>query len=106
MCWGVGIPPHHRWLHLTLELSPQLTKEEETFAFAATQDFPVRNLQPATVTHYDYYKTGEPCQGRVPGVSGPAATPCHPDGLWGREGQAELSVHTDELWLINGTSSP
>ncbi|NXA17211.1 A2ML1 protein, partial [Ibidorhyncha struthersii] len=37
----------------------QLTKEEETFAFTATQDFPVRNLQPATVTLYDYYETGE-----------------------------------------------
>uniref|UniRef100_A0A663FGJ2 Alpha-macroglobulin receptor-binding domain-containing protein n=1 Tax=Aquila chrysaetos chrysaetos TaxID=223781 RepID=A0A663FGJ2_AQUCH len=35
----------------------QLTKEEETFAFTATQDFPVRNLQPATVTLYDYYET-------------------------------------------------
>ena len=40
-------------------LIPQLTKEEETFSFAATQDFPVRNLQPATVTLYDYYETGE-----------------------------------------------
>ncbi|XP_009876521.1 PREDICTED: alpha-2-macroglobulin-like protein 1, partial [Apaloderma vittatum] len=37
----------------------QLTKEEETFAFIATQDFPVRNLQPATVTLYDYYETGD-----------------------------------------------
>ncbi|NXW04218.1 A2ML1 protein, partial [Fregetta grallaria] len=37
----------------------ELTKEEETFAFTATQDFPVRNLQPATVTLYDYYETGE-----------------------------------------------
>ncbi|XP_065603293.1 alpha-2-macroglobulin-like protein 1 [Cyrtonyx montezumae] len=37
----------------------QLTKEEETFTFAATQDFPVRNLQPATVTLYDYYETGD-----------------------------------------------
>uniref|UniRef100_A0A8C0EQ86 Alpha-macroglobulin receptor-binding domain-containing protein n=1 Tax=Bubo bubo TaxID=30461 RepID=A0A8C0EQ86_BUBBB len=37
----------------------QLTKEEETFAFTATQDFPVRNLQPATVTLYDYYETGD-----------------------------------------------
>uniref|UniRef100_A0A8C9L5Y4 Alpha-macroglobulin receptor-binding domain-containing protein n=1 Tax=Pavo cristatus TaxID=9049 RepID=A0A8C9L5Y4_PAVCR len=37
----------------------QLTKEEETFSFAATQDFPVRNLQPATVMLYDYYETGE-----------------------------------------------
>ncbi|NXQ79668.1 A2ML1 protein, partial [Nyctibius grandis] len=37
----------------------QLTKKEETFAFTATQDFPVRNLQPATVTLYDYYETGD-----------------------------------------------
>ncbi|NXJ84941.1 A2ML1 protein, partial [Trogon melanurus] len=37
----------------------QLTKEEERFAFTATQDFPVRNLQPATVTLYDYYETGD-----------------------------------------------
>uniref|UniRef100_A0A8C8B9G7 Alpha-macroglobulin receptor-binding domain-containing protein n=1 Tax=Otus sunia TaxID=257818 RepID=A0A8C8B9G7_9STRI len=37
----------------------QLTKEEETFIFTATQDFPVRNLQPATVTLYDYYETGD-----------------------------------------------
>ncbi|XP_010153262.1 PREDICTED: alpha-2-macroglobulin-like protein 1, partial [Eurypyga helias] len=35
----------------------QLTETEEAFAFAATQDFPVRNLQPATVTLYDYYET-------------------------------------------------
>uniref|UniRef100_A0A8B9E6P8 Alpha-macroglobulin receptor-binding domain-containing protein n=1 Tax=Anser cygnoides TaxID=8845 RepID=A0A8B9E6P8_ANSCY len=34
-----------------------LTKEEETFVFTAMQDFPVRNLQPATVTLYDYYET-------------------------------------------------
>ncbi|NWH17594.1 A2ML1 protein, partial [Grus americana] len=37
----------------------QLTKEEAAFAFTAMQDFPVRNLQPATVTLYDYYETGE-----------------------------------------------
>ncbi|NXF33981.1 A2ML1 protein, partial [Nyctibius bracteatus] len=37
----------------------QLTKKEETFTFTTTQDFPVRNLQPATVTLYDYYETGE-----------------------------------------------
>uniref|UniRef100_A0A8C3KEN9 Alpha-macroglobulin receptor-binding domain-containing protein n=1 Tax=Calidris pygmaea TaxID=425635 RepID=A0A8C3KEN9_9CHAR len=30
-----------------------------TFAFTTTQDFPVRNLQPATVTLYDYYETGD-----------------------------------------------
>ncbi|XP_062451350.1 alpha-2-macroglobulin-like protein 1 [Rhea pennata] len=37
----------------------QLTKEEETFAFSMTQDFPVSNLQPATVRLYDYYETGD-----------------------------------------------
>ncbi|NXI35586.1 A2ML1 protein, partial [Galbula dea] len=37
----------------------ELTKEEETFAFMATQDFPVSNLQPATVTLYDYYETDD-----------------------------------------------
>ncbi|KAM6238704.1 LOW QUALITY PROTEIN: alpha-2-macroglobulin-like protein 1 [Porphyrio hochstetteri] len=37
----------------------QLMKKEETFAFMATQDFLVRNLQPATVTLYDYYETGD-----------------------------------------------
>ncbi|XP_010010873.1 PREDICTED: pregnancy zone protein-like, partial [Nestor notabilis] len=37
----------------------QLTKDEETFTFTATQDFPVRNLQPATVVLYDYYETGD-----------------------------------------------
>ncbi|NXC66752.1 A2ML1 protein, partial [Anhinga anhinga] len=37
----------------------QLTKEEETFTFTAMQDLPVRNLQPATVTLYDYYEMGE-----------------------------------------------
>ncbi|NWQ83729.1 A2ML1 protein, partial [Columbina picui] len=37
----------------------QLTKEEETLTFTARQDFLVRNLQPATVTLYDYYETGE-----------------------------------------------
>ncbi|NWQ90632.1 A2ML1 protein, partial [Burhinus bistriatus] len=58
----------------------QLTKEEETFAFTATQDFPVRNLQPATVTLYDYYETSDrtdaaysaPCSsGRGRGVTPP-----------------------------------
>ncbi|XP_075299531.1 alpha-2-macroglobulin-like protein 1 [Opisthocomus hoazin] len=52
----------------------QLMKEEETFAFTATQDFPVRNLQPATVTLYDYYETGDrtdaaysaPCSSELP----------------------------------------
>lgn len=75
--------PHWGWLHLTLGLSPQLTKEEETFAFTVTQDFPVRNLQPATVTLYDYYETGEPRRGRGPGVPGPAATPCTSSGSEG-----------------------
>ncbi|NXG17230.1 A2ML1 protein, partial [Grallaria varia] len=37
----------------------QLTKEEQTFSFSAKQDFPVKNLQPATVTLYDYYETGD-----------------------------------------------
>ncbi|NWX09695.1 A2ML1 protein, partial [Caloenas nicobarica] len=37
----------------------QLTKEEENLTFTARQDFPVRNLQPATVTLYDYYETGD-----------------------------------------------
>ncbi|NXM69907.1 A2ML1 protein, partial [Serilophus lunatus] len=37
----------------------QLSKEEETWSFSAKQDFPVRNLQPATVTLYDYYETGD-----------------------------------------------
>ncbi|NXN31178.1 A2ML1 protein, partial [Nycticryphes semicollaris] len=37
----------------------QLPKKKATFVFTATQDFPVRNLQPATVTLYDYYETGE-----------------------------------------------
>ncbi|NXF78881.1 A2ML1 protein, partial [Sclerurus mexicanus] len=37
----------------------QLTKEEKTFSFSAKQDFVVENLQPATVTLYDYYETGE-----------------------------------------------
>ncbi|NXO30755.1 A2ML1 protein, partial [Cisticola juncidis] len=38
----------------------QLTKdEEETFSFRAQQDFVVSNLQPATVSLYDYYETGD-----------------------------------------------
>ncbi|NXQ37577.1 A2ML1 protein, partial [Alaudala cheleensis] len=37
----------------------QLSKEEETFSFRAQQDFLVSNLQPATVSLYDYYETGE-----------------------------------------------
>ncbi|NWV91215.1 A2ML1 protein, partial [Machaerirhynchus nigripectus] len=37
----------------------QLSKEEETFSFQAQQDFPVSNLQPATVSLYDYYETGD-----------------------------------------------
>ncbi|NXX16988.1 A2ML1 protein, partial [Podargus strigoides] len=58
----------------------QLTKEEETFTFTTTQDFPVKNLQPATVTLYDYYETGDrtdaaysaPCSsGRGRGVTPP-----------------------------------
>uniref|UniRef100_A0A8B9E791 A2ML1 protein n=1 Tax=Anser cygnoides TaxID=8845 RepID=A0A8B9E791_ANSCY len=37
--------------------SPLPLHSEETFVFTAMQDFPVRNLQPATVTLYDYYET-------------------------------------------------
>ncbi|XP_068026680.1 alpha-2-macroglobulin-like protein 1 isoform X2 [Melanerpes formicivorus] len=37
----------------------QLTQEEEIFTFVAKQDVPVMNLQPATVTLYDYYETGD-----------------------------------------------
>ncbi|NXR89513.1 A2ML1 protein, partial [Hypocryptadius cinnamomeus] len=37
----------------------QLSKEEETFSFQAQQDFLVSNLQPATVSLYDYYETGD-----------------------------------------------
>ncbi|NWZ86915.1 A2ML1 protein, partial [Poecile atricapillus] len=49
----------------------QLSKEEETFSFRAQQDFLVSNLQPATVSLYDYYETGEACRAVSPG---PAAT--------------------------------
>uniref|UniRef100_A0A8C0BJ74 Alpha-2-macroglobulin-like protein 1 n=1 Tax=Buteo japonicus TaxID=224669 RepID=A0A8C0BJ74_9AVES len=53
----------------------QLTKEEEeTFAFSATQDFPVSNLQPATVTLYDYYETGEDAAYSAPCSSGRGQT--------------------------------
>ncbi|NXQ99327.1 A2ML1 protein, partial [Sagittarius serpentarius] len=44
---------------VTIYLDQLMKEEEETFAFTATQDFPVRNLQPATVTLYDYYETGD-----------------------------------------------
>ncbi|NXS76044.1 A2ML1 protein, partial [Pandion haliaetus] len=44
---------------LTIYLDQLMKEKEETFAFTATQDFPVRNLQPATMTLYDYYETGE-----------------------------------------------
>nr|XP_021402626.1 alpha-2-macroglobulin-like protein 1 isoform X2 [Lonchura striata domestica] len=37
----------------------QLNKEEQTFSFRAQQDFLVSNLQPATVSLYDYYETGD-----------------------------------------------
>uniref|UniRef100_A0A8C3XEY3 A2ML1 protein n=1 Tax=Cyanoderma ruficeps TaxID=181631 RepID=A0A8C3XEY3_9PASS len=37
----------------------ELNKEEETFSFRAQQDFVVKNLQPATVSLYDYYETGD-----------------------------------------------
>ncbi|NWY36389.1 A2ML1 protein, partial [Sylvia atricapilla] len=58
----------------------QLSKEEETFSFRAQQDFLVRNLQPATVSLYDYYETGEPCRATFPG---PAATPAAPGAQCG-----------------------
>ncbi|NXN78808.1 A2ML1 protein, partial [Bombycilla garrulus] len=37
----------------------QLSKKEETFSFRAQQDFLVSNLQPATVSLYDYYEPGD-----------------------------------------------
>ncbi|NWT33972.1 A2ML1 protein, partial [Cardinalis cardinalis] len=37
----------------------ELSKEEKTFSFQAQQDFLVSNLQPATVSLYDYYETGD-----------------------------------------------
>nr|XP_009674338.1 PREDICTED: murinoglobulin-1-like [Struthio camelus australis] len=37
----------------------ELTKEEETFAFSMRQDFPARNLQPATMRLYDCCKIGD-----------------------------------------------
>uniref|UniRef100_A0A8C3UEH7 Alpha-macroglobulin receptor-binding domain-containing protein n=1 Tax=Catharus ustulatus TaxID=91951 RepID=A0A8C3UEH7_CATUS len=52
-----------------------LDKEEKTFSFRAQQDFLVSNLQPATVSLYDYYETGEPCRAVSPAWS-PAAHPC------------------------------
>uniref|UniRef100_A0A8C8RMR6 Alpha-2-macroglobulin-like protein 1 n=1 Tax=Pelusios castaneus TaxID=367368 RepID=A0A8C8RMR6_9SAUR len=36
-----------------------LTKEAANFTFSLEQDFPVKNLRPATVRLYDYYETGE-----------------------------------------------
>ncbi|NWX65133.1 A2ML1 protein, partial [Promerops cafer] len=53
----------------------QLSKEEETFSFRAQQDFLVSNLQPATVSLYDYYETGEPCRAVSPGPAATAAAP-------------------------------
>ncbi|NXR40919.1 A2ML1 protein, partial [Zosterops hypoxanthus] len=58
----------------------QLSKEEETFSFRAQQDFLVKNLQPATVSLYDYYETGEPCRAVSPG---PAASPTASGAQWG-----------------------
>ena len=103
-CWGVGLLPCHGWWHLTLGPSPQLMKEEETFAFTATQDFPVRNLQPATVTLYDYYETGEPGQRRGPGVPGPAATPCDPNGSEG--GWPSCQFTLTSLGSLTGAAHP
>ncbi|XP_057244404.1 murinoglobulin-2-like [Malurus melanocephalus] len=37
----------------------QLSKDEVTLSLRAQQDFPVKNLQPATVSLYDYYETGD-----------------------------------------------
>uniref|UniRef100_A0A8D2NNN2 Alpha-macroglobulin receptor-binding domain-containing protein n=1 Tax=Zosterops lateralis melanops TaxID=1220523 RepID=A0A8D2NNN2_ZOSLA len=54
-------------------------KEEETFSFRAQQDFLVKNLQPATVSLYDYYETGEPCRAVSPG---PAASPTASGAQW------------------------
>ncbi|NWR42485.1 A2ML1 protein, partial [Regulus satrapa] len=58
----------------------QLSKEEETFSFRAQQDFLVKNLQPATVSLYDYYETGELCRAVSPG---PAATTAARGAQWG-----------------------
>ncbi|NXH87084.1 A2ML1 protein, partial [Edolisoma coerulescens] len=56
---------------VTIYLEQLSKEEEETFSFRAQQDFPVSNLQPATVSLYDYYETGELCGAVSPG---PAAT--------------------------------
>uniref|UniRef100_A0A8C5X326 Alpha-macroglobulin receptor-binding domain-containing protein n=1 Tax=Malurus cyaneus samueli TaxID=2593467 RepID=A0A8C5X326_9PASS len=60
-------------------LSPQLSKDEVTLSLRAQQDFPVKNLQPATVSLYDYYETGEPA-GPCPV---PPVPPLQPQGLRG-----------------------
>lgn len=91
---------HGRWLHLLLGLSPQLSKEEKTFSFQAQQDFLVSNLQPATVSLYDYYETGEPCRAVSPG---PAASPAAPGAQWGLP---DLPAPTDELRLLKGAAPP
>uniref|UniRef100_A0A8B9Q8H8 Alpha-macroglobulin receptor-binding domain-containing protein n=1 Tax=Apteryx owenii TaxID=8824 RepID=A0A8B9Q8H8_APTOW len=62
----------------------QLTKEEETFVFSVMQDFPVSNLQPATVRLYDYYETDAayhaPCgSGRGQAQAGQRGQPHHQD---------------------------
>lgn len=82
---GCGGFPHGRWLHLPPGLSPQLSKEEETFSFRAQQDFPVSNLQPATVSLYDYYETGELYRAVSPAGPCPLALlpPLQPQGLSG-----------------------
>lgn len=97
---GCGGFPHGEWLHCAPGLSPQLNKEETTFFFRAQQDFLVSNLQPATVSLYDYYETGEPCRAVSPG---PAVTPAAPGAQWGL---AELPAPTNELWLVKGAALP
>ncbi|NXE99140.1 A2ML1 protein, partial [Menura novaehollandiae] len=58
----------------------ELTKEEKTFSFVAQEEFRVNNLQPATVSLYDYYEPGEPSRAVSPG---PAVTPAAPKAQWG-----------------------
>ncbi|NXT16390.1 A2ML1 protein, partial [Prunella fulvescens] len=57
-----------------------LSKEEATFSFRAQRDYLVCKVQPAIVSLYDYYETGEPCRAVSPG---PAASPAAPGAQWG-----------------------